>query len=215
MPNELIDMGPSSLTKRREMIHADEQIEIFQRRRRRRERWRKTNDNEKKKNGESLHRTANDPYLRREHQTRFIPTFQMNGDRFLSFTFFRIDVFDAFHRVNFRVFVALLVMQLEPVRIQFRVTNLPGESEGARVLLQLSLKNQIRRLLIVVNVVLFELGATFLFDFIRFLVDRVENGFYNRRNSRHPRLVPLLGLSPVISCCHRSEITMGKFLYNS
>ena len=222
MPNELIDIGPSSLTKRKEMmIHADEQIDDSKKRRRRRrggERARKTNDNEKKKkkmmmNGESLHRTTNESYLWWKHQTRFIATFQMNGDRFLSFTFFRVDVFDAFHRVNFRIFVSLLVMQFESIRIQFRVTNLPGESECARVLLQLSLENQIRRFLIVENVVLFELGATFLFDLIRFLIDRVENGFYKR--TEIPPLNHRFGHWPVISCCHRSEITMGKFLYNS
>ena len=68
-------------------------------------------------------------------------------------------------------------MQLQAIGIQFRVANLPREAERSCVLLQLALEDQIRGLLVVVDVVLFELRSTLLLDFICFLIDGVEDSF--------------------------------------
>ena len=87
---------------------------------------------------------------------------------------FTLNVFLFAH---LRIFVALFIMQFESIRIQFGVTDLPGEAECTRVFLQLTLKNQIRRFLVDVNIILFEFRSTFLFDFIGFLIDRVKNRF--------------------------------------
>ena len=98
----------------------------------------------------------------------------MDGNGLLALDLLGLDGLDALHGEHLGVFLFVLVVQLEPIWVELGVSGLPREAECARVLLELTLQDEVRALLVVVERLL-HFSPPLLLYFVRLGVHRVED----------------------------------------
>lgn len=112
--------------------------------------------------------------MRREDDSGLVAIAQVDGNGLLALDLLGLDGLDALHGEHLGVFLLVLVVQLEPIGVELGVSGLPREAECARVLLELTLQDEIRAFLVVVER-LFHFGSPLLLYFVRLGVHRVED----------------------------------------